>query len=107
MNKEAINYLVLLIVVEILAWYFLKKQHVENNETYTFLFFFTFALIPWILLKLVKLEGIAVTNMYWNIATTILVLFLGYFIFKEKLNNLQYIGIGLGFLSILLLSIGG
>ena len=107
MDKQALWYLFLLIVVEIFAWYFLKKQHVDNNESYTILFFFTFALIPWILIKMVKLEGIAVTNMYWNIATTILVILLGYFMFKEKINSLQYIELGLVVLSILLLSIGG
>ena len=99
MQQQAIVYLFLLIVVEILAWYFLKKQHIEKNENYAILFFFTFALIPWILLRLVKLEGIAITNIYWNIASTLLVLFLGYFVFKEELNNTQYIGIALGILS--------
>ena len=106
MQQEAIVYLFLLIIVEILAWYFLKKQHIEQNENYTLLFFFTFALIPWILIRLVKLEGIAITNTYWNIASTLLVLFLGYFIFKEELNNAQYIGIALGIVSIALITLG-
>jgi len=105
MKSQAIGYILLLIIVEILAWYFLKKQHIEENDTYMFLFFFFFALIPWILIQLVKLEGIAITNVYWNIASTMLVILLGYFVFKEKINSVQYIGVGLGILSIALLTL--
>ena len=105
MKSQAIEYILFLIIVEILAWYFLKKQHVEQNDTYMFLFFFFFALIPWILIQLVKLEGIAITNVYWNIASTMLVILLGYFVFKEKINSVQYIGVGLGLLSIALLTL--
>ena len=105
MKNQAIGYILLLIIVEILAWYFLKKQHIEENDTYMFLFFFFFALIPWILIQLVKLEGIAITNVYWNIASTMLVILLGYFVFKEKINSVQYIGVGFGILSIALLTL--
>ena len=105
MKSQAIGYILLLIIVEILAWYFLKKQHIEENDTYMFLFFFFFALIPLILIQLVKLEGIAITNVYWNIASTMLVILLGYFVFKEKINSVQYIGVGFGILSIALLTL--
>jgi multidrug transporter EmrE-like cation transporter len=105
MKSQAIGYILLLIIVEILAWYFLKKQHIEENDTYIFLFFLLFSLIPWILIQLVRLEGIAITNVYWNIASTMLVILLGYFVFKEKINSVQYIGVGLGILSITLLTI--
>ena len=105
MKSQAIGYILLLIIVEILAWYFLKKQHIEENDTYIFLFFLLFSLIPWILIELVRLEGIAITNVYWNIASTMLVILLGYFVFKEKINSVQYIGVGFGILSIALLTL--
>lgn len=104
-NKNLLYLIGLIVFVEVLSWYCLKKQYVDNNKIYLYLFFALYAIIPFLLIKTLKYEGIGVTNMLWNIASTILVLLIGYFVFKEHINHYQYFGIGLGILSILLLTL--
>lgn len=104
-KKELLILVSLIIIVEIASWYCLKKQYVDNNKVYLYLFFALYAMIPILLLQTVKYEGIGVTNMLWNIATTTLVLLMGYFIFKEHINHYQYLGVGLGILAIVLLTL--
>lgn len=104
--KKQLKWLLLaIVIVEVLSWYCLKKQYISGNKIYLVPFFALYAIIPFLLIQTLKYEGIGVTNMLWNIASTILVLLMGYFIFKEHVNGYQYIGIGLGVLSIVLLSI--
>jgi len=101
------GWLLLLISVEVTTWFFLKKYYITENNKNLFLgiFLSIYILIPFILIKLVKYEGIGILNMVWNICSTTLVIILGYYIFNEKINNIQYFGIGLGMLSIVLLSL--
>jgi len=99
-------YLLLIIsIIECSAWFFLKKNYLTNNKTYLLLYLMLYMIIPFFLIKTLKYEGIGITNMLWNIASTTLVLLIGYFIFKEHINHYQYIGIGLGILAIVLLSL--
>lgn len=105
MDKKAINLLLLLITIEIIAWYFLKKYSVDpTSKTYLALYLLFFLTIPFVLIKIVQTEGIAITNTLWNVATTTLVLFLGMFIFNENINKKQLIGIILGIFSILFIT---
>jgi multidrug transporter EmrE-like cation transporter len=105
MDKKIINLLLLLIVVEIIAWYFLKRYYIDKTNIYLILYLLFFLIIPFILLKIVEKEGIAITNSLWNVATTTLVLFLGIFIFNENINKKQLFGISLGILSIFFITL--
>jgi len=104
-SKEIIYLLILIVTVEVLSWYCLKKQYVSGDKKYLIMFFALYACIPFLLIQTLKYEGIGITNMLWNIASTTLVLLIGYFIFKEHINHYQYLGIGLGILAIVLLSL--
>ncbi len=104
-KKELILLVSLIIIVEVASWYCLKKQYVDNKKIYLYLFFALYTIIPFLLIRTLKYEGIGVTNMLWNIASTTLVLLIGYFIFNEHINHYQYFGIGFGILAILLLTL--
>ena len=41
----------------------------------------------------VKYEGIGIANFMWNILSTLLGFFIGIYLFKEKVRNLQLIGV--------------
>lgn len=97
-------YLLLIIsIIECTAWFFLKKNYLTNNKTYLLLYLMLYMIIPFFLIKTLKYEGIGVVNMLWNIISTIVVILIGYYVFSERINHLQYLGIGLGFLSIILI----
>ena len=105
LRKDFFIILTVIIIAELITWYSLKKQHLEKDKFYLYIYFSMFLVIPVLLLLAVKYEKIIITNMMWNIASTILVLLLGYFIFKEHITTYQYIGICLGLLSIVFLAI--
>jgi multidrug transporter EmrE-like cation transporter len=104
-KKELLLLILLIVTVEVASWYCLKKQYVDDKKVYLYLFFVLYAMIPFLLIRTLKYEGIGVTNMLWNIASTTLVLLIGYFIFKEHINHYQYFGIGFGILAIVLLTL--
>jgi len=105
LRKDFFIILTVIIIAELITWYTLKKQHLEKDNFYLYIYFSVFLAIPVLLLLAVKYEQIIITNMMWNIASTILVLVLGYYIFKEHITTYQYIGICLGLLSIVFLAI--
>jgi multidrug transporter EmrE-like cation transporter len=104
-RNEFFIILTVIIIAEIITWYSLKKRYLERDNFYLFVYYGMFLTIATLLLLTAKYESIAITNIMWNIASTILVLMLGYFIFKEHITRYQYIGICLGLLSIVFLTI--
>jgi len=104
-KKELLILVSVIIITEVTSWYFMKKSWVDNDKISLCLFFALYACLPFLLLRTLQYEGIGITNMLWNIASTTLVLLMGYFIFKEHINHWQYLGIGLGIISIVLLSL--
>jgi drug/metabolite transporter (DMT)-like permease len=64
-------------------------------------------LVPWLLYKMMKYEGVGTVNFLWNIFSTISGFMIGMLLFQEKVTNLQFIGVGLGLLSFGLIILGG
>ena len=60
-------------------------------------------IIPILLINTFKYEGLAITNFLWNIFSTLAVIFVGVYFFKEKINNYQKFGLFFGILSIFFL----
>lgn len=103
-NKKLFTILTLIVLVETITWFCLKKQYLTNKKVYLCLFLVFYAFIPILLIQAVKYEGIGLTNMLWNIASTTLILIMGCYLFNENVNKFQYLGIGLGLISIILLT---
>jgi drug/metabolite transporter (DMT)-like permease len=63
-----------------------------------------YCMIPFILYYILKTkEGIAMTNIIWNIASMIYGLFIGVILFNENILLKQKIGIILGFIGLILM----
>lgn len=60
---------------------------------------YAFAVVP-LLFKTLEYQGIGMVNFLWNILSTILMFGIGIFIFKEKVESLQVIGLLISFLGI-------
>jgi multidrug transporter EmrE-like cation transporter len=63
-----------------------------------------YALDPWIFLKSLSGETMAIMNMVWNMVSNILITFTGLIIFGEKISTIKGVGIALSFVSILLMT---
>lgn len=59
---------------------------------------------PLIFTSALKFEGMGITNVIWNVISTGLVIIVGVLLFEEKINSIQWIGIILSIVAIVLLS---
>lgn len=102
---KAIVLLILLILVESFALYCVKKSSVKNTKNpYIIYSIILYAFIPVILYFALKNnEGLAITNLVWNIASTIYGIFIGIILFNEVITNEQKIGALMGFLGLVLM----
>ena len=63
-----------------------------------------YALQPLIFLKAMKFEGMAVTNLIWNLMSNIIVTLQGVFVFGESIKGTRWLGICMSLLSLGLLA---
>ena len=63
-----------------------------------------YAFQPLIFFKSLKSETMTVMNLYWDLASDVLVTFIGLFLFKEELSFRRMMGVVLSFVSLCLLS---
>ena len=62
------------------------------------------AVVP-LLAWAVKYEGIGIANFMWNILSTLIGIFIGIYLYKEKVRNLQLIGVLISCLGLALILI--
>ena len=60
----------------------------------------TYALEPLIFLKAMNYEGMAVTNLIWNLMSDILVTLQGLIIFGESIKGIRWVAIGMALVSL-------
>ena len=60
------------------------------------------AVVPLLSIAL-KYEGIGLVNFFWNIFSTLVMFIIGIYYFKEKINNLQLIGVAISLLGVFLI----
>jgi len=99
MDKYDLIWLITIIAAESVALYCVKKYSIDDNlHRYILLGIILYAYIPFALYKITKNgQGIAITNIIWNIASTIYGLLIGILLFDESISWEQKIGILLGF----------
>lgn len=97
--------LILIIIAEFLALYYIKLFSLyDDHIRYILCAMIYYIIVVIIFYRILKNgQGIAMTNMIWNIASTIYGLLIGVIIFNEKLTNLQKIGATFGTLSVIMM----
>jgi drug/metabolite transporter (DMT)-like permease len=63
-----------------------------------------YAIQPWIFLKSLSYGTITVLNLYWDLASDLLVTFVGLFILGEQISVYNKVGVVLSFISLFFLS---
>jgi drug/metabolite transporter (DMT)-like permease len=87
----------MIILVEATALYYVKEYSISDNSFSIIISIVAYSIIPLMLYKILKLgEGIAMTNIIWNIASTLYGLLIGVTLFSEHISFQQKIGAILG-----------
>jgi len=61
-----------------------------------------YALQPFLFLKALKFEGMAVVNLIWNLTSSVVVTLIGIFYFGEKIKGLRMLAVGMALFSLIL-----
>jgi len=94
-------FLGILISFEAIALYSIQKfEKVKEFKFFILAMICYGILVPCFLYKNLKYKNIGMINFFWNICSTIIGFLIGILIFKEQVNNLQWIGISLSLLGI-------
>lgn len=91
----------IIMILESTAFYNIKMYSINDISKHLIISSILYALIPFLLYKIIKLgNGLAITNITWNIASTLYGLFIGVILFGEYITIQQKIGTILGILGI-------
>lgn len=102
--NELIIYTLVLAISETVAMTFITKYSKTYNFAYIIAACILYGLlVPYIILISLNYNGIGTVNLLWNIITTVSMIFIGYYLFNEKINNLHFISLFLGVSSIVVL----
>lgn len=84
----------------------LKLVHngVISNTVGILFSLFCYLLQPLIFLKALNYEGMAQTNLVWNLISNIFITAEGVFVFGEPIKGLRWIAMGMGLVSLILFS---
>ena len=97
----------MVIAVESIALYSLQKYQKSQNKNFMMISMLVYGIaVPVLLYKMLKYEGIGMVNFCWNVGSTLMGFTIGILLFKEKVNNLQWMGVMLGILAFGLIYLG-
>lgn len=99
-----IAYIFLLSLLEALAIYNIKLHSKYGNSIYIIIVGILYFIIAVIFSYAVKESTIVNINIYWNIVSTILTLFIGYY-FNEYLSISNIIGIGFCMVGVIIMNL--
>ena len=82
-------------LVESIALYNLQSYNKQPNKKYFYIIGSAIygIIIPFLLVKNLKYEGVGMMNFLWNIMSTFIGFTMGILFFGEKIENLQLMGI--------------
>ena len=104
-NWPALKYGLVLAGMDVLAFPFVKHISLGGLSLgWMIVPTIFYALDPYILLQSMRFEGLAIMNLLWNMMSNILIIFIGVYLFEERITLLKWIGISLSLVSICLLS---
>ena len=98
-------YLFVMSICDIIMESSVKLFDINNKYKFIIIAMLIYALQPILFYKVMKQSyfGIGMTNIIWNISSSIIVLIFSNMYFSEKINKKQFIGILLGIISLYLI----
>lgn len=97
-------YLSIMSIVDIFMESFVKLYTLHNKNNYMIFAIMIYTLQPILFSKLLRYNNsIGISNILWNVTSSIIILIFGVYKFNEKFSRKHIIGIILGIISLILL----
>ncbi len=92
--------LAITVIIEAIALYSIQKYAKTKTQKFFYISMAIYGLIvPYMLYRMLSYQGVGMVNFLWNVFSTLIGFMIGIFLFSEQVNNLQWIGVGLGILA--------
>jgi len=101
-NMLPIFFGVVMATIDVVMMGAVKMVHqgtLSNEFGVPFALFF-YAMEPLIFLKAMNYEGMAVTNLIWNLASDVVVTLQGIFMFGESIAGMRWVAVGMALVSL-------
>lgn len=106
MEANSFFYIVILVTIELLTVSSLKYWSESNNSFFLYLGIFGYLLVGGFFAYILYIHSeMTVVNSLWQVLNVILVTAVGLVVYKEKLTNIQTIGVFFAILSTILLAL--
>ena len=98
LNQKGVKFIYILMILlivflESVAHYNIKKSKVDNNILFMIVAVMCYFFICILLNKCYDFNGMGKTNFMWSVLSIIIILLLGYFMFNEKLTKYDILGL--------------
>ena len=107
LNLNTLGYGALLTVLDVLAFPIVKGVSTGLNSFWMIVPIFLYSLNPIILLRSLQTEGLVIVNFVWNMLSSITILLVGKYIFKEVISPTKMLGVVFSLTSIFLMTFNG
>jgi multidrug transporter EmrE-like cation transporter len=87
-----VGVILILVLFESVALFGIKRAKTEDKWIYISMAIYGLA-VPLLLYRAVQYEGIGIVNFFWNVFSTIMGFIIGIYLFSEKVNNIQWLGV--------------
>lgn len=106
MQIKSIMYISSLVIIELLSVSSLKYWSETNKYIFLYLGLLGYLLVGTLFAYILNIHSdMSIINSLWQVLNIILVSIIGIMIYKEKLSVVQYIGLSLAIISVILLSV--
>ena len=104
LNINVFFLIIILIIFESIGLYYITYYNKHRYILYYIIGCLIYGIIfPYLILRALKYKGIATVNFIGNILSTIIMILIGYYFFKEKMNYIKILGFIIGFISIMII----
>lgn len=105
LSKKTFHLFLSLVAFEFLALYSIKKYKISKENKFVVLAILGYSLVALTLIRIVeKNDSISLTNVTWNILSSMYGIFIGYILFTEEITTKQFLGVAVGMISLLLIN---
>jgi len=106
-NLQTLGYGALLTLLDVIAFPIVKSVSLGLSSSWMIVPIFLYSMNPMILLKSLQTEGLVIVNFVWNMLSSITILFVGKYIFKEVISPTKMLGVVCSLMSIFLMTYNG
>jgi multidrug transporter EmrE-like cation transporter len=105
-NGRTILFAIIFGLLDCVALPIIKGVSIGWKPAFMIIPLIIYSISPFVFLKGLEQESLTILNLVWDLTSDVVITIIGLFIFSEKLNPYNLVGVGLSFIALLLMTYG-